>query len=158
MVTGERVVKTSVHIPEDLYLLARHCGLRNLNEFVREALQGFVDGQEEPMPDTVAVRARQIAVNLRLKSLQQRKIVQDVEIDREMREKEAQNRAQLIREITLAEVRAQKFTADHLPEADNQYFSSDGVRRKLVDEIAHRCQIDLQWKDVDQYVRTAVRA
>jgi len=152
------MVKTSVHIPEDLYLLARHCGLKNLNEFVRDALQGFVDGQEEPVTDTVAVRARQIAVNLRLKSLQQRKIIQDAELNRELREQETRDRAELIRQVTLAEVRAQKFTADHLPDFDNQYFTAEGIRKKLVDEISHRCQIDLQWKDVDQYVRMAVRA
>jgi hypothetical protein len=156
--TGERIVKTSVHIPEDLYLLARHCGLKNLNEFVREALQGFVDGQEEPVQDSVAVRARQIAVNLRLKSMQQRKISQDAELDREMREQEVRDRAELIRQVTLAEVRTQKFRAIDLPDADDQFFSSEGTRKKLVDEIAHRCQIDLQWKDVEQYVRLAVRA
>jgi metal-responsive CopG/Arc/MetJ family transcriptional regulator len=153
----DRMVKTTVTIPEDLYLLARHNGLKNLGEFVREALQGFVDGQEEPVTDTVAVRARQIAVNLRLKSLQQRKIIQDAEIDREMRERETRDRAELIRQVTLAEVRAQKFTATYLPDFDDQYLTSEGIRKKLVDDIAHQCQIDLQWKDVEQYVRMAVR-
>ena len=156
--TGSRTVKTSVHIPEDLYLLARHYGLKNLNEFVRDALQGFVDGQEEPIADTVAIRARQIAVDLRVKSMQQRKLIQDAELERELREHAARDMAVTIRQVTLAEVRRQSFKKDNLPDFDDKWTTSEGIRNRLVDEIAHECQIDLQWKDVDRFVREAVRS
>lgn len=153
----QRTVKTTVMIPEDLYLLARHYGLNNLSEFVRNALQGFVDGQEEPVSDTVAIRARQIAVDLRLKSLQQRKILQDAELEREMKEQALKTRLAVIEQATRAEVYLQNFQKTNLPEYDDHYLSSETTRKKLVDEISHKCEIDLQWKDIDHFVRQAVR-
>lgn len=150
-------IKTTVMIPEDLYLLARHYGLKNLSEFVRDALQGFVDGQEEPVSDTVAIRARQIAVDLRLKSLQQRKILRDAELERELKEQALRERLHLIEQATSSEVYLQNFQKTNLPEFDNQYLTSEGTRKRLLDEISHKCQIDLQWKDIDHFVRMSVR-
>lgn len=149
-------IKTTVMIPEDLYLLARHYGLKNLNEFVRDALQGFVDGQEEPVSDTVATRARQIAVDLRLKSLQQRKILQDAELERELKEQALKTRLTMIEQAVRSEVYLQNFLKTNLPEYDDHYLTSDSIRKKLIDEISHKCQIDLQWKDIDHFVRQAV--
>ena len=102
--TGSRIVKTSVHIPEDLYLLARHLGLKNLNEFVINSLQGFVDGQEDPVADTVAHRARSIAIELRKKSMEQRKITsrteeEIAEITRLQEQRRARIRAAIDKEI-----------------------------------------------------------
>ncbi|MCK9591428.1 MAG: hypothetical protein M0Q91_05395 [Methanoregula sp.] len=156
--TGEKMIKTTVLIPEDLYILARHYGLENLGKFVREALQGFVDGQEEPVTDSVAMRARQIAVDLRLKSMQQRKLIQDAELERELKEQSVRSRKDLIEQVTRSQVARQKFTHSCLPEFDDQWSSAEGVRKQLVDEIAHECQLDLQWKDIDRIVREAVRA
>lgn len=154
--TGQRSIKTTVTIPEDLYLLARHYGLKNLGEFVREALQGFVDGQEEPVSDTVSMRARQIAVDLRLKSLQQRKIVQDSELDRQLQEDAQRAKQDLILRTTRAEIHVLNFEKTHLPEYDDRHFTSEGIRNRLVDEISHQCQMDLQWKDVEWFVRELV--
>lgn len=156
--SGDRIVRTSVNIPEELYLLARHYGLKNLNEFVRDALQGFVDGQEEPVSDTVSMRARQIAVDLRIKSMQQRKIVQDSELERIEREKLAMSRAALIEQVTRSQVARQTFTRTFLPEYDDKWSTAESIRKRLVDEIAHECQIDLQWRDVEQAVRKAVQS
>lgn len=146
-----------MHIPEDLYLLARHYGLKNLNEFVRDALQGFVDGQEEPVADSVSIRARQIAVDLRLKSMQQRKIIQDAELERELKEQAIKSRAELILQVTREQIYLSCFKNTNLPEYDDQHFTSEGLRSRLVDEISHKCQMDLQWKDIDDIVREAVR-
>jgi len=156
--TGERTIKTTVQIPEDLYLLARHYGLKNLGEFVREALQGFVDGQEEPVSDTISMRARQIAVDLRIKSMQQRKIIQDAELDRQLEEETQRTKQDLISQITRSEVHRQLFKRTNLPEFDDRYTTSEGMRSRLVDEIAHQCQMDLQWHDIEHIVRTAVQS
>jgi hypothetical protein len=127
--SGPRLVKTSVHIPEDLYLLARHLGLRNLNEFVRDALQGFVDGQEDPVADSVATRARQIAIDLRAKSMQQRKITcrtdeENAEIERLRSVRRARiNEAVLVELHRIGADRFEKYLED--PEGDYQSIQDD---------------------------------
>jgi hypothetical protein len=147
-----------VNLDADVHrVLQDEIGPNNVSEYFRLVEEETVYGSEEERSLSIRARAKRVADRTRKKLLEQRKIVQDQEIITEMKEREARDLVELIREVTLAEVRAQKFTATYLPDFDDQYLTSEGIRKKLIDEIAHRCQIDLQWKDVEQYVRTAVR-
>jgi hypothetical protein len=150
------MVKTTVQIPEDLYLLARHYGLKNLGEFVRDALQGFVDGQEEPVADTVAMRARQIAVNLRIKSLEQRKLIQDAELERELREEASRAQRSMIEQETRAAVQKMGFRREWIVDPPHMNFSHR--RKELADLVSVACIADIQWKDIESIVRGAVIA
>jgi type II secretory pathway component PulC len=151
-------LRTTVNLDADVHkVLQDEIGPNQISEYFRLVEEETVYGSEEERSLSIRARAKRVADRTRKKLLEQRKLVQDQDFVAEMREKEARDRADLIRQVTLAEIRAQKFRAIDLPEADDQHFSSEGIRKKLVDEIAHRCQIDLQWKDVEQYVRMAVR-
>lgn len=112
-------IKTTVVIPADLYLEARLLGLTNLNEFVREGLQGFVDGQVEPIHDPVAARARQLAVELRAKSRQQQKIT-------------AQSEEELAKIAELKEQRRQRILTAMKKEMDSR--GAYRFRRYMIDE------------------------
>jgi hypothetical protein len=150
--------RVNVTLDDDVHTVFQdEVGRQHVSEAFRLIEEELVNGPEEERVLSLRVRAKLVADRARKKLLEQRKIIQDREIIQEQVEKAARSRADLIREVTLAEVRAQKFTATYLPDFDDQYLTSEGIRKKLIDEIAHRCQIDLQWKDVEQYVRMAVR-
>lgn len=153
--------RTSVILDVQMVLLAQEKYKRifhqdmNFSDFFRQCLEAWVYSGDDPRP--IWQQTSDIVEQIKKEMATQKRLIQDAATLAEEREAVERDRADLVRQVTLAEVRAQNFRVQNLPDHDNGYFTSEGIRKKLVDEIAHRCQLDLQWKDVDQYVRMAVR-
>jgi hypothetical protein len=150
-------LRVNLYLDEEYHaVIVDEIGRQHVSEFFRLIEEEFFNCPEfEGL--SIRLRAREIAARARTKILQQRKLIQDQESFKEREAREARERIVLIEETVIAEVRRHSFKEVNLPDYDDQLFTSEGLRSKLLNEISHKCQLDLQWKDVDLIVRKAVR-
>lgn len=151
-------IRVNLYLDEEYHsVLSGEIGKQHISEFFRLVEEEFFNCPEyEGL--SIKLRAREIATRARLKILEQRKITADQESFKEREIREAKEREMMIERAVVIEVRKQSFRKTNLPDFDDMYFTSETTRKNLVDEVAHACQIDLTWKDIDPFVRKTVRA
>lgn len=151
-------IRVNLYLDEDYHAVIQdEIGRQHISEFFRLVEEEFFNCPEyEGL--SIRRRAREIASKVRVKILQQRKLTEEKESFREQEERLAKERECQISMSVLHHVKKNKFAATHLPEYDDQWTTAESLRKKIVDDVSSECQIDLQWKDVEKFVRKAVSA
>lgn len=72
--------RTSIYLDEDILFLAGHKGLKNLSDFVRQALESFVlDDEDYKIPNPIHEKARLFAEKMKHELRCQKKIISEKE-------------------------------------------------------------------------------
>ncbi len=151
-------IRVNLYLDEDYHtVIQNEIGRQHISEFFRMVEEEFFNSPEYDGL-SIRLRAREIASNVRAKIMQQRKLTEEKESFKEREARQAKEREYQIAMSVLHHVEKQKFTPTNLPEHDDQWTTSEGIRKRLVDEVSSECQMDLQWKDIEKFVRKAVIA
>jgi hypothetical protein len=151
-------IRVNLYLDDEYHSVVQdEVGKQHISEFFRLIEEEFFNCPEYADLN-IRLRAREISSRARAKLMAQKKLVHEKESIKEREAREASERALIIEQTVIDEIHRLSFRKIDLPEHDDQWATSESARKTLVDEISHRCQMDLRWQDIDQFVRKAVQA
>ena len=127
----------------------------HVSEAFRILEEEFVLGDESERNLSIRSRAKLAADRARKRILAQKKITQDEESFKQRTAREIQERQDLINSETRAAIRRLGFRKEMI--LDDQHFTWQRKRDELADAVSDACRLDLQWKDIEQAVKVAVK-